>query len=132
MNISLIKQALETILENRCARYPDNSKMGKNGNHTDIILCMEALESLNEGSIKPYSQKTASYILSKCLDIYDGSMIDEIAQIISNYAEEYNVKEIEDSDCSTCEYENSNKPDNTNPCNYCYSQVAVHRQYKRK
>jgi len=49
-------------------------------------------ETLKDIEIKPNSQITASMILSKCLEIYDGDMINEIAGIISEYAEAYHVK----------------------------------------
>lgn len=69
-----------------CVKYLKSSKL-----ITDFIQQREAGKPVE---IKPNSQKTASVILSKCLEIFDGGMIDEIACIVSEFAEAYHQRKL--------------------------------------
>ena len=55
------------------------------------------METKDGKEIKVNSQITASKILSKCLEIYDGDMINEIAGIVSEYAEAYYQQKLKES-----------------------------------
>ena len=94
------------------------SSLDGQGSEYTANICRKALAALDAvkpSEIKPNSQKTARVILSKCLEIFDGGMIDEIACIVSEFAEFYHQRKL----AEVCEWTKTNKHDGMSQPNCC-------------